>query len=119
MSEPMGKSNPAGGVPGPVMNSPQVQEWPDNDGLKIRISTFFDVTTRAITGITVFKDVGCHWNRIVIGLGTDGTPDSTTRDIAVPNGTTVLTSTQLNRLASRGITTIDEYNSLQITATAA
>jgi hypothetical protein len=115
----MGKADPMGGVPAPTMNSPQVQEWSDNSGFVIRVSTFFDVTTRAITGITVFRDAACHWTRIVIGLGPDGTPDSTTRDITVPSGTRVLTATQLNALASRGIATIDDFNSLQITVTAA
>jgi hypothetical protein len=58
----------------------------------------------------------CLYTKILIGLGGDGTPDSTTRKITVPDGTTVLTPQQLAALAAQGLSTIEDILALQITA---
>lgn len=106
-------------APSPAPVSPIVREFPDNAGLVLRISVFFDVTTRALTGITIFRDANCRWNKILVGLGPDGTPDTTTKSVTVPAGTTVLTAGQLNVLANNGLATVEDFLALQITATAA
>lgn len=103
------------GVGQPV-TSPWVQSFDDYVGKVIRITVTFDSATRAITGITTFKDPGCQYTKILIGLGADGSPDTTPRAVDVPDGTTVLTQQRLNQLASRGLATIEDVLGLQITA---
>jgi hypothetical protein len=93
-----------------------INEFGDNFDRFIRITTAFNTTTRAITGITVFRDADCQWTSIFLGLGPDGDPRNTDKNIDVPAGTTVLTSQQLNRLSQRGISTIEDFLALQITA---
>jgi hypothetical protein len=103
------------GVYTPPSVSPWVQQWDDNFGKLIRLSVAFNVTTRAITGVTVFRDPGCQWTHVLIGVGADGVPDHSEKAISVPEGTTVLTAQQLNVLANRGLSTIDDFN-LNLTA---
>lgn len=92
--------------------------WTGGDYLDriIRITVTFDNVTRAITGITVFRDAGCLFTKLLIGLGVDGAPDSTDRLVTVPAGTTVLSAGQRNQLASRGLNAIEDILALQITA---
>lgn len=102
--------------PPPAVTSPQVQEFSDYLGRVIRITVTFDTDTRVLSGITVFRDAECLFTRILIGLGPDGTPDSTTRSFNVPAGTTVLNTAQMNAVRNNGMNTIEEFNSFQITA---
>lgn len=97
-------------------NSPVVWESPDYQNNVIRITITFNNATRAITGITVFRDSACVYTKIYMGLGADGTPDTSTRKITVPAGTTVLNASQLSALASAGISTIENFLALNITA---
>jgi hypothetical protein len=92
--------------------------WPalDNEGEAIRITVTFDNATRAITGITVFRDPNCAYTKILIGTGADGVPDDTDKIVTVPSGTTVLTQQQLNQLKNKGLSTIEDILALQITA---
>lgn len=101
---------------GDPLLSPWVWDARDNEGDVIRITVAFDNTTRAITGITAFRDAACIYTKIVIGLGADGTPNTTDKTIAVPAGTTVLTASQRAALASKGLSTIEDVLALQITA---
>lgn len=103
------------GIPTPA-TSPWFQEFGDNLGKFINITVTFNESTRAITGITVHRDPGCQWTHILIGLGDDGVPDHSDKSIAVPEGTTVLTAQQLTFLASRGLSTIEDIEGLNITA---
>ncbi len=96
--------------------SPWIQEFGDNFGMAIRITVEFDQATRRLTRITVFRDEGCQWTRILIGLGDDGAPDSTDKAIPVAAGTDVLTSQEMRRLANAGLDTIEDILALQITA---
>lgn len=95
------------------ITSPWTQQFRDNFGKVIRITLTFDNTTRALSGGTVFRDVGCQWAKIYIGTGTDGTPNSTGKVFAVPEGTTNITKNQLNQ---RGLNVIEDVLALQITA---
>lgn len=106
---PMGTPTPA--------TSPWIQEFGDYLGRVIRITVTFNAGTRAITGVTVFRDVGCLFTKILIGTSLDGNPDDTDKVVNVPVGTTVLTNGQLQALANQGIATIENLtDSLQITA---
>lgn len=93
-------------------------EWQalDVEGDAIRITVEFDNTTRVITGITTFRDAGCAYTRILIGVGADGIPDDTDKIVNVPAGTTVLSKGQINNLAGRGVRTVEDVLALQITA---
>lgn len=103
------------GIPTPA-TSPWVQTFGDYLGRVIRITVTFNETTRAVAGITVFRDAACLFTKILIGRGPDGIPDNTDKAIAVPAGTTVLTPQQLATLASRGLSTIEDFDAFQITA---
>jgi hypothetical protein len=43
----------------------------------VQVTVNFDNTTRAITNAVVWRAANCRWTKIVVGLGADGTPDST------------------------------------------
>lgn len=97
----------------PPATSPWVWQAPDNFGNIIRITVTFNEATRALTGATVFRDAGCQWNHIYLGLGADGTPDSTAAAFTVPAGTSSVTT---NQLRQRGLDVIEDIQALQITA---
>lgn len=99
---------------GDPLTSPWVWEAIDYQGNKIRISVAFDNTTFAIVnGSTVFRDANCRFTKIYIGVGPDGTVESSPNVYAVPAGTTTL-----NRAAftNNGLNTINDVLALQITA---
>lgn len=96
--------------------SPYVWDARDNEGDIIRITVAYDNTTKAITGITSFRDVNCAYTRILIGSPADGIPDDTDKIVSVPSGTRNLTAAQLQALATRGVSTITDFMQLQITA---
>lgn len=103
------------GPPTPA-TSPWVQEFGDYLGRVIRITVTFDESTRALTDIVVYRDAGCLFTNILLGVGADGSPDSSTRAVHVPAGTTDLTPAQLAALRTRGLDTIEDVESYQITA---
>lgn len=98
-----------------LINSPYFMEFVDNQTpqRRINITVTFNNSTRAITGATVYRDADCQWRRVMIGLGDDGTPDSSVRNILVPSGTTNISAAALS---SRGLDTIEDIRALQITA---
>lgn len=99
---------------GDPMTSPWIWEAADYQGNKIRISIAFDVNTHAIvSGSTVFRDAACVYTKVYVGLGADGTPNSTTRVFTVPAGTTSISQNALN---SKGLNTIEDVLALNITA---
>lgn len=101
---------------GDPLLSPWVWQARDNEGDVIQITVTFDNAARAITGIISFRDASCVYTQILIGLGADGSPDTTDRVISVPSGTRSLTPAQLAALASKGLGTIEDVLALQITA---
>lgn len=103
------------GVPTPSA-SPVVQTFGDYVGNLIRITVTFDPATRVLSGVTVFRDPACRFTKILIGLGADGTPDSSTRVFNVPAGTTVLNPAQMTAVRNNGMNTIEAFESFQITA---
>lgn len=103
------------GNPQPA-TSPWVWETADSQGEVLRVTITFSQTTRAITGITVFRDPGCDFTQLLVGLGTGNNPNATDKAIDIPDGTTVLTAQRLNQLANRGMDTIEDVQAFQITA---
>jgi len=88
----------------------------DYQGNHLTITVDFDNVTRAIQGATIHRDAGCAYVRIYVGLGPDGTPNSTTHVFAVPNleGDRHIGAAAI---AAAGITTIEGLLALgQITA---
>ena len=100
------------GTPSPAV-SPWTWDAEDYQGNGIHISVTFNNSTRALTGATVVRDVGCVYGTLYIGVGPDGTPNTSPNAFAVPEGTTNLNK---NRLTSNGLNTIEDVEALQITA---
>lgn len=107
-------TRPRGDEPPPISVSPWTQEFRDTDGHVIRISVLFDPITRALLGAVAYRSGKCAYTRILIGLGPDGTPDSTPDVFVVPAGVTNVAAAALRRNALR---TIEDVLALQITAT--
>lgn len=101
---------------GDPLLSPWIWEARDNEAEVIRITVAFNNSTRAITGITVFRDAGCAYSKLLIGTSADGNPDDTDKVVTVPAGTTSLSGGQLNNLKNKGLNTIEDVLALQITA---
>lgn len=93
--------------------NPWVWQADDYQANIIQITLPWDPTTRALQNGTVFRDAACVYVKIYIGVGTDGTPDTTPNVFTVPAGTTTLRATAL---AAKGLNTIDDVTRLQITA---
>lgn len=99
----------------------QVSPWTYDSGgdandkhVTIRID--YDNATRALLGAVLHRDAGCLYKRIFIGLGADGTPDSTTHVFGIGNleGDRNVTPTGL---AAVGLNVIEDVFALgQITA---
>ena len=88
----------------------------DANGKHVSITINFNNATRAILNGTLHRDPGCLYKHILIGLGADGKPDSTTHtfNITSVNGDLAVTSGQF---AAVGLTTIESVLALgQITA---
>lgn len=85
----------------------------DANGKGIRITLTFNNATRALSGATIVRDAGCLYRQILVGVGADGRPDSSTRAFNVPFGTTAVTQAQLN---ARNLTTIEDFLAFQLTA---
>lgn len=93
--------------------SPWIYEAGDYQQNVIRITVDFDNTTLALLGATVYRDAACVYSHIYIGLGADGTPDTSPLVFTVPAGSTNITAKQLSR---QGFSTYGDLNSAQVTA---
>lgn len=70
---------------GGVAQSPWQYEASDYLGRRLSITITFNNATRLITGATVHRDPDCMYTRILVGVGVDGGPDSSTHVFGVPN----------------------------------
>lgn len=94
--------------------SPYVYSAVDINGAALTIRMDYSVATRMFTGpVVITRDAACLYSHLYIGVGDDGSPDSTTKAFTVPAGTTNVTVAQLLR---NGIGTIDDARGYQITA---
>jgi hypothetical protein len=106
-------ANKTGGV--------QVSPWTYDSGgdfqnRHVSIVINYDNATRALLGATLHRDAGCVYTKIYIGLGPDGTPDTTTHVFNINNltGDRSVTPAQL---AGVGLSVIEDVFALgQITA---
>lgn len=103
---------PRQGEPTPS-TSPWHQEFGDNFDRVISIDVVFDEGTRAITGVTAHRDVDCQWTHISLGLGPDGTVESSPNTWTIPEGDNAI---PLAEFTDRGLNTIEDVEALQITA---
>lgn len=103
-------NNHPGSIVGP---SPWIYESADYQQNVIRITVNYDDTTHALQDAEVFRDPECVYLRIYVGIGGDGTPDSTTHVFPVPAGTTTI---KRNVLSQHGFDTIEDILALQFTA---
>lgn len=78
----------------------------------IVITVNFNDSTRSIINASVTRDAGCQWTKLLIGIGADGSPDSTTRKVNVPVGTTAVPKSVFTNF---GVDTIEEFKAYQIT----
>ena len=100
----------------PPLVSPWVWETYDTPGRVLRVTVSFNNTTHAITGITSHRDSGCAFTQLLIGIPAIGAPNDTDKVLDIPDGTTVVGAGRLAALASRGLNSIDDILTLQITA---
>jgi hypothetical protein len=99
---------------GDVQVSPWIWSAADYQGNSITITIPFNNATKAIqNGSSIVRDPGCVYAHMYIGLGADGTPDTTVRAFAVSVGTRTVTA---NQMGAVGLHTIDDVLNLQITA---
>ena len=98
---------------GPLQSPFTYDSGIDANGKHITITIPFNNATRAILSGQVVRDNGCLYRKILIGLGADGSPDSTTHSFTVPNGTTNITAGQFSAF---GFDVIEDILALQITA---
>jgi hypothetical protein len=85
----------------------------------VQITVTFNNATRAITGAVVWRAADCLWTKIVVGLGADGAPDSSTRvfDLSALDDTTRSVSAAVMSHAPWNVNTIEDFLSAgQITA---
>lgn len=95
-------------------DNPWVYSAVDYLGRQISITVPWNANTRALSNATVFRDPACLAQHIYLGLGPDGTPNSTPFVFLVPAGTTTVTTKQMSSL---GLNTIDDVvAAMQITA---
>lgn len=89
--------------------------WSANDplGNPLTISVAWKASMRALQNTTVTRDPACSLGHIYIGVGADGTPNTSPNAYAVPTGSTTITAATLSK---NGLNTIDDVLALQITA---
>lgn len=94
--------------------SPWTYESADYQGNAITFTVAFNETTLAITSARIDRDPGCVYTKILLGLGTDGSPSSSTRQFSVGQSTGhVVTAAELS---SAGISTFTDLLQVQVTA---
>jgi hypothetical protein len=102
---------------GDPISSPYVYDsGSDYQGKHVSITITFDNATRALLAGTLHRDAGCRYTKILIGLGPDGTPDTTTHvfNIGGLTGDLGVTAAQMTAV---GLSTIEDVLALgQITA---
>jgi hypothetical protein len=94
--------------------TPNPWTWMSRDyvGLAIGVSITWDSTTRLLTNCTVWRDDGCQYNNLLIGV--PATAQVKTLPAPADGIADVLyTAIQMLR---QGLTTIDDVEALQITA---
>jgi hypothetical protein len=100
---------------GDQLQSPWVSRFADYQDKAITLTVTFNNTTRSITGGSITRDAGCMFTKILIGLGSDGRPDTTDKvfDVSTLEGTQSIGKAPFT---ARGFNTVEDIQALQITA---
>jgi hypothetical protein len=118
MTEPR-QGRPAGGGVVVIPNPYVWDSGADLEGRRVTISFTWDsLLTRALLGIVVHRDAGCQFTKILVGLGSDGTPDATDKviDLSGLEGDRQVPGQRIDYLLTHGLATIDDILALQVTA---
>lgn len=100
-------------VGGPPI-SPWTYESADYQGNAITFTVVFDEATLDITSARIDRDPGCMYTKIFLGVGGDGSPNSSTRQFSVGQSTGhIVSPAELN---SAGISTFTDLLQVQVTA---
>ncbi len=84
----------------------------DSENREVLVSLPWDSISRALGDATTTRDDGCLYRTFLVGVGPDGTPDSTPTQFGIPEG---LSQIPQATLAAAGLTTIDNIISQQVT----
>lgn len=104
---------------GDYLADPSKDADPARPNHAVQITVTFDNTTRVISGAVVWRAADCLWTKIVVGVGADGTPDTTTRvfSLATLNDATRNINANTLSKAPWNINTIEDFLTAgQITA---
>jgi prolyl oligopeptidase PreP (S9A serine peptidase family) len=85
----------------------------------VQVTINFNNATRAITNAVVWRAADCRWTKIVVGLGANGTPDTTTKvfDLSTLNDATRTVTAAQMAASPWFVTTVEQFMSAgQITA---
>jgi len=96
-----------------ALTSPWTYTTTDYQGNVLSVMITFDNTLFTILGITTHKDAGCMYNNFYFGLGADGTPNTSTSQLAIAQGDSIAAVLTLNGF---GFTTIQQALAGQTTA---
>ncbi|SRR6266542_3427358 len=98
--------------------NPWVWHTEDLEFRTLRVSVDWNPNSRVITGITMYRDAGCQFTRLLIGTSLDGNPDNTDKVIDCTGvvGDYKVSPQTLNVLANRGAFHIDDLLTFNITA---
>lgn len=97
-----------------AMSSPWAYDSADYQGNRITLTVNFDNATRAISGAQIDRDASCVYKKIYIGIGGDGSLNSSSRVFTAGNATGhPITAAELS---TAGIDTIEDLFQFQITA---
>jgi hypothetical protein len=99
----------------PDPTSPYVFVVRDFQGRVISLTVPYDNTTKVINGsCTVHRDAGCMYTKVIIDVGGDGTPDTSTKilNVAGFTGDKTFTVAQVNAI---GLNTLADVKAHQIT----
>lgn len=102
-------------MPSNVVPNPLVYRFEDFAGLAVVITVDWNPANRATTGATLHRDADCQFSKILIGLGEDGSPDSTLKSFDL-SGFEGDRNFSAGQLGARGFGTIDDFLASQITA---
>jgi hypothetical protein len=84
----------------------------------VQITVSFNNSTRAITGAVVWRAANCLWSHIVVGVGADGSPNSSTFNFdltGLNDATRNITANTMSK-PPYNVTTIEQFLAAQITA---
>jgi hypothetical protein len=108
----MGQARKGTNPPGHPI-SPYSYSAMDVNGATISINVPFNETTLALQDGVVTRDSACLYRRILIGVGPDGSPETSSHIYTIPAGTSALRATTL---AANGLASYTDLLDLQITA---